>query len=153
VVFDGTVNVPLKTVTGTLGQTLYATVRSINNAGIESTTASQSAGATVLLDPAGDYDGDGQTNASEEFAGTDPLDNNSVLIVVNIVRLDATTVRLTWQSVPGKDYEIDSSPHVLTPFTYLSGPIPAAGATTSFNDTAATGARKYYKVRVVESGS
>ncbi len=84
------------------------------------------------------------------MAGTDPLNATSVFVVLKITRENATTVRLTWSSVAGKQYEVLSSPDLLTPFTNLSGPtpVPAAGASTSCDDSTATGARRFYEVRV-----
>ena len=50
--------VPLSgTVTNTYGQTLYARVRAISNAGVEGPASPNSTG-TILLDPNGDYDGE-----------------------------------------------------------------------------------------------
>ena len=151
VLFDGTAAGGSKTVTAAFGQTLYALVRAINNAGIESATASSSAGGTIALDPAGDQDGDGQRNDSEDFAGTSPLDGASLFKIVQAARLSASSVQLTWSSVPGKQYEVLATGSLAQTFLNISGatPIPAAGATTTYTDGSATGGTKFYKVRVL----
>ena len=149
--FDGTVTGTSKTITGTLGQTFYATVRSINNAGIESTSSINSAFGTTLLDPLGDIDGDGMNSGSEDVAGTNPLSNSSVLRVTNSSRPTSTSFYVTWSSVPGKTYRVQASTTLESnSFTDISGDIPAsAGATTSYSDLGANGLWKFYRVRVV----
>ena len=151
VLFDGNVATASKTVTAAFGQTLYAMVKAVNNAGIESVAASVSGGGTIALDPAGDQDGDGQRNDSEDLAGTSPLDSASLFKIVQTTRLSASSVQLTWSSVPGRQYEVLAASGVAQTFGNISGapPIPAAGATTSYTDTAATGTAKFYKVRIV----
>ena len=123
----------------------------IYNAGIESTTASSSAGGTIALDPAGDQDGDGQRNDNEDFAGTSPLDSASLFKITQATRLSANSVQLIWSSVPGKQYEVLATPSLAQVFVNISGatPIPAAGASTNYTDSSATGGAKYYKVRVL----
>ena len=151
VLFDGNVTGASKTVTAAFGQTLYATVKAVNNAGIESTAASSSAGGTIALDPAGDQDGDGQRNDSEDLAGTSPLDSAALFKIVQTTRLSASSVQLTWSSVAGKQYEVLATGNLAQAFVNISGvtPLPATGATTNYTDNAATGAAKFYKVRVV----
>ena len=151
VLFDGNVAGASKTVTAAFGQTLYATVKAVNNAGIQSVAASASSGGTIALDPAGDQDGDGQRNDSEDLAGTSPLDSASLFKITQTTRLSASSVQLMWSSVPGRQYEVLAASGVAQTFVNISGatPIPAAGATTSYTDTGATGAAKFYKVRVV----
>ncbi len=151
VLFDGNVTTPSKTVTASFGQTLFATMKAVNNAGIESSTASASSGGTIALDPADDQDGDGQRNDSEDLAGTSPLDSASLFKIVQTTRLSASSVQLTWSSVPGKQYEVLATGNLAQAFVNISGatPLPAAGATTAYTDTGATGAAKFYKVRVV----
>ena len=82
--------------------TLYAEVSALNNASIEGALSGSSAG-TILLDPNGDYDRDGMSNAKEDIAGTNPLDANSVLRIVNLS--NAASV-LTWTSVSGRNYQV-----------------------------------------------
>ncbi len=151
VVFDGTVTGAAKTVTAAFGQTLFAKVTAISNAGIASGTASSSSGGTLVLDPAGDQDGDGQRNDSEDIAATDPLDPASHFKIVQTTRLSASSVRVTWSSVPGRQYEVLAAGDLAQLFLNISGasPIPSGGATTEYTDNSATGGARFYKVRVV----
>ncbi len=150
VLFDGTVTGASKTVTAAFGQTLFAKVTTISNAGIASGTSSSS-GGTLVLDPAGDQDGDGQRNDSEDIAATDPLDPASLFKIVQAARLSAGSVRLTWSSAPGRQYEVLAAGDLSQSFVNISGasPIPSGGATTEYTDDSATGGAKFYKVRLV----
>ena len=149
-VFNGAVgNVTSRSVTGATGQTLYARVVSINNAGIESSVSSEST-PVKLLSAAGDEDADGMVNGAEDTAGTDPLDRGSVLKVTATARPSATSFTVTWSSVPGKTYRVQASADLLAAFADISGDLPASGgATTAFTDNTAGPGRKFYRVRVV----
>jgi hypothetical protein len=144
-------NVTSYTFTGAIGQTVHATIRAINNAGIKGSPTSASSDAR-LLSVAGDEDGDGMSNGSEETAGTDPLDGVSVFRITRISPQSATAVRLEWSSVAGIRYEVRATSDLAVPFTNVSGPTPitAVGSTTSWTDTAAGDDRKFYQVRVVQ---
>ena len=137
------------TFTAGYGQTVQATVRAISNAGVLGAPSAASSG-TVVLDPAGDQDGDGTSNAAEEIAGTNPLSGASVFKIIAAARPDASTVQLTWSSAPGIQYEVLATTGLALPFSNISGPtaIPATGAATNYTDNAA-GGRKFYKIRVV----
>ena len=56
------------------------------------------------MDPDGDEDGDGQTNAMEDLAGTDPFDPESDLEVT--MDLLGDDVDVQWDSIPGKRYRL-----------------------------------------------
>ncbi len=151
------------TFTGSLGTVYYATITAVSSAGVSATTSGSSdAGApnpasgttpVILLDPAGDEDDDGRSNGDEDVAGTDPLDGESKLEVLSISK-PGGTVQLTYSSVPGRIYTIESS-------TALSGWGPedepdgedfvaGAGATTTFTDLNPGPTRKFYRVRVTK---
>ena len=147
VIFDGLVAGTSKTVTAAFGQTIFCTVEAVNNAGIES-AASSSAAGTLVLDPVADQDGDGQSNASEDFAGTNPLSAASVFRITQAARVDAGTVTVTWSSIAGVQYEVLATGDLAQPFTHLAGPITASATTTAYTDSAAGGSAKFYKVRV-----
>ncbi len=98
-----------------------------------------------------DSDGDGMTDADEVIAGTNPADPNSVL-KASLVK-EAGGYRVTWASVPGKEYAVEFAKNPLGA-EFL--PLPAAqsipaseGPATSFLDTtaAATGTG-YYRVKL-----
>ncbi len=62
------------------------------------------------LPPGGDNDGDGFTNAQESAAGTNPLDALSHPAVLGIAPWPDSLVRLEWNSVVGKRYQVVSRP-------------------------------------------
>lgn len=151
VVFNALVgNVTTYTVTNVSpGQTLYARVIAVNNAGVEGTPSTASVG-TPVLDPNADADGDGQSNAAEDLAGTNLFDATSSLRVTGTVRNAATgTVQITWTSVAGKQYQVEVTNNLTTgSYTALPGVITASTATTSYTDSAAP-APRFYRIRVV----
>ncbi len=101
-------------------------------------------------DPNLDSDNDGQSDAAEAIAGTDPNDPNSVFALTSALRT-GDGVELTWSSVDGKEYVIEYST-TLEPDSWVEVSAEAAtGASTSFtdNDAARTGEPNgYYRVRV-----
>ncbi|MFM2295680.1 MAG: hypothetical protein RLZZ350_2093 [Verrucomicrobiota bacterium] len=143
-IFNGTVSVTNAAVVGSYGQTLFARVAAVNNAGIESAFSPASA-ALLVLDPAADSDGDGRSNASELAAGTNPLDANSVFKVLSFT----VAHQLTWSSVVGKTYTVLATTNILSGFTAVSSNLTATAANTSFTDSTATNATKFYRVQVL----
>ena len=132
------------TVTNSLGATLYAQVSAINNAGIEGAFSSASVG-TILLDPNGDYDHDGMSNANEDFAGTNPLDSNSVFRVLSLTGSNL----LTWSSVAGKTYRVWTASNPATAFSPVSTVVTGNGPTASYLDSSATNLNRFYRVNVL----
>src|SRR6185436_729492 len=143
-VFDAIITGTFATVSNFYGATLYARVTAVNNAGIESFPSANSAG-TVLLDPVADSDSDGMSNASEDLAGTNPLDATSLLRILSLEhgRL------LPWASVSNKTYPGFARVVIETNFVPISGVITATASTTSYLDTAATDIQKFYRVNVL----
>jgi hypothetical protein len=142
---DTTTSATTTTAVGSYGQTLYAKVSAINNAGVEGAFSPVSSGVLVL-DPAADSDGDGQSNAAEVLAGTNPLDPGSVL---RILSATLSPLQLTWSSVSGKTYTVMATPSLASNFTALSGVIQATAATANYTDTLATNPAKFYRVKLV----
>jgi hypothetical protein len=130
--------------TNTYGQTLYARVSAINNAGIEGAFSPNSAG-TILLDPNGDYDHDGMSNAAEDIAGTNPLDANSVLRILSLAGGD----QLTWSSISGKTYRVLATSDIATSFVPVSGVVTAAGPTVAYLGSPATNSARFYRVNAL----
>lgn len=79
--------------------------------------------------PSEDSDGDGMSNGAEFLAGTDPIDSHSVLRL-HVERSPHGTV-LTWNTVPGLLYQVESSG--LPPTVWQS--VGAARIARSTSDT------------------
>ena len=151
VIFNGLVgNVTSYTITNAApGETLYAQVDALNNAGVEGPLSTASAG-TPVLDPNGDADGDGVTNAAEDLAGTNPLDPASYFHVQSVMRSSTNgNVQVTWSSVPGKSYQVQFSPDLSAgSFTAISSVINATAATTTYLAQPST-KNGFYRVTIV----
>lgn len=133
----------------TFGSVVYARVLQINNAGIEGSYSTSSA-AIEVLDPTGDRDGDGQNNAAEQAAGTNPLDRSS-LFKTTATAVVGDEVSITISSIPGKIYQLESSTS-LAPGSWapVGDPVEATGASTVLIHPAGGGdSRRFYRVRVI----
>ena len=100
-----------------------------------------------VLDPAGDDDGDGMNNSAEDVAGTNPLSSNSLLRITAVVRATSTTLSVTWDSIAGKGYQLESAPTPGGSYTSVGSPLTATGSSTS--ETVAASASAFYRVRVL----
>jgi len=144
-IFAAPVTGTVQQVSGALGQTLYARLSVVNNAGIEGPPGPASAGV-LLLDSATDQDADGMNNVSEASAGTDPLNSTSLLRILSTGNGGQS---LTWSSVPGKNYQVLSATNLTSGFNPLSGVLPSGGATTTYTNPAAPGTSLFYRVAVL----
>jgi len=103
-------------------------------------------------DAALDADGDGASNANEFRAGTVPNNAASVFRIVSVQR-ESQSVRLTWSTVGGKSYFVQTNGILSNNFADLSQLINVAGpgeSTTNLLDAGATtnAAVRYYRVRL-----
>ena len=89
-----------------------------------------------------DTDGDGQADAIEFIAGTDPRSASA-----RFRALPGTSPgSVSWNSTPGRSYTIWSSPD-LTAWSPSASGIPAAiGATTSWTDPAPAAVKTFYRI-------
>ena len=129
------------------GQILMVTVQAVNPSdnSVGGGTSGQS--TITVIDPAGDNDGDGMINSAEDIAGTNPLSSSSILHVTSIVRTPPTSLSVTWSSVAGKAYQLETAS--LPNGTYISvGPVVNA-TNTSTNETISASTPAFYRVRVV----
>ena len=62
-----------------------------------------------MIDPAGDDDGDGMNNAWEDMAATNPFSSASILRITGISRIQPSSLSVTWSSVNGKTYQLESA--------------------------------------------
>ena len=146
---DAQTSTTTQTVSVAYGTTVYARVQQTNNAGIHGAYSSASA-AVIALDPATDNDGDGQSNAAEQTASTNPLSNTSVLRATATV-ISGNSVTVTVATVIGKAYQLETST-TLAPqsWTSVGSPVAASGDFTNFVDPAGAGAAKrFYRAKVV----
>lgn len=138
-----------QSVTAPYGTTLYASISQINNAGIAGPYSSASA-AVLTLEPLADNDGDGQPNASEHTAGTDPRSSISVL-KATASTLSGDDVTITVATVAGKNYQLETSVLLTAPsWSPLGDPVSATGPSTTFTHTGGAGdPKRFYRIRVV----
>lgn len=78
--------------------------------------------AAPLLDP----DGDGHTNAFENLAGIDPTSAASFFRVTQSM-LSANSFHLTFPTVPGRSYQLQSSANLANPWTSIGSPTAGTG--------------------------
>ncbi len=100
---------------------------------------------------AGDADGDGQSNAAEQAAGTIPNDGTSVLTITLADRTGNLT-NLTFNSVAGKKYIAQTTADltVVNSWTDIGAEIAAAGTSTTIASLPDGGGTKhYFRVRLV----
>ncbi len=145
-IFDGTTTGNELNVSAPFGM-VFATVRQVSAAGIAGGAGSAS---ILVLDPSGDEDGDGQSNAAEFVAGTNPLDSASALRVATI-EFSGSNVILSVATVPGKTYQVETSTNLRIGSWELGGsPVLANSERTELSvpDTA-NDPHRFYRVRVV----
>jgi hypothetical protein len=73
----------------------------------KASTPSNPSPSVRSLSSNGDDDGDGQTNADELIAGTDPLNANSRFAIETILATPTGTT-LTWTALPGRTYTVEA---------------------------------------------
>ncbi|GAA5118826.1 autotransporter-associated beta strand repeat-containing protein [Luteolibacter yonseiensis] len=99
--------------------------------------------------PDGDDDGDGQDNAVEYLAGTNPSSGIS-RFAATLSPLDDTRFALSWPSIPGKIYQIQTSGILLdgwSPLTTVPG--SAAPAKSTSYSVVRTGGGMFYRVAII----
>lgn len=103
--------------TGAHGDELYAYVLPISAANIEG-TASSSSNPVSLINPDGDLDSDGMSNADEETAGTNFNDSSSKFEIVESIVEETEQFTLSWPSVIGISYAVQSKETLTAPSWY-----------------------------------
>ena len=135
------------TLYGAAGQTLTVTVQSVNPNDNNMTGPASSPVDIKLIDPNGDDDGDGTTNGDEDTAATNPFDPASVFQVLNIARPDSSHVSVTWSSVNGKTYQLQTSSTPGSGYLDIGPQITANDA--SSNEAVSATLPGFYRVRVL----
>jgi len=98
--------------------------------------------------PAGDKDGDGQTNEAEYLARTHPGNSSSVFKITAISQASGET-EVEWAAIPGLNYAVDSRPSLIASnwqeiyFGTALDPLEAVIETTG------TTTQRIYRIRLV----
>lgn len=109
---------------------------------------------TLARDGAGDFDGDGRTDLQEFRAGTNPADDASVLRVMTLSALGASSTTVFWSAAPGRTYRVQFKSAVNdSAWTELAGDVVAAGTTGSKVDSAPASGQRFYRVLLVEEAA
>lgn len=98
--------------------------------------------------PAGDHDGDGQSNASELLTGTNPASGTS-MFAATAVPAPSDKILLSWPSVPGRIYRIESAASPAGPWTTASSVPAAASPATSTSvevDRSPSSGASFYRI-------
>ena len=104
----------------------------------------------AVENPNQDTDGDGQTDADETSAGTNPQDPQSNFRVLG-VSPSASGLEVSWSSVAGKRYILEYSASLPANTWQTITTTDSGGATTSFTDTDSgrtQAAAGYYRMRL-----
>jgi hypothetical protein len=123
------------------------TVTALNpNDPSKTSVASTSSPSVRSLTASGDEDNDGQNNADELIAGTDPL-NPSSRFAIKTIEASPGGFTLTWTPVPGKTYTVEACED-LSIGDWL--PIPNATGLTNgtYTDSVISPLRKFYRLKV-----
>ena len=98
--------------------------------------------------PADDPDGDGQSNAVEYLAGTDP-NSGASRFTASMLPAGGNQFTLGWPSVPGKTYAIETSADLAGAWVQLvSLPASDSPATTTSYPVTSSGSQRFYRVRL-----
>ena len=100
----------------------------------------------------GDLDSDGLSNYGEYLAGTDPQDATSALSM-RVSFSGTNMLRLSWQAVPGKKYQIEvseSAAGIFAPLPAANSPRVAQSSEENVVESLASGSgSRFYRVRLV----
>lgn len=100
--------------------------------------------------PEQDPDGDGFVNRREAVMGSDPTKTSSVNWRINSVKLSAQGTAVSWESAPGRKYQVYARENLAGTSWQAVGPIvTGAGESGQFLDTRPTDSLRFYQVRDV----
>ena len=130
---------------GLTPDTYTFTVTALNpNDPSKASTPSSPSPSVRSLSSTGDEDGDGQTNADELIAGTDPLNPNSRFAIETILATPTGTT-LTWTRVVGRTYTVEARDD-LSSGVWV--PIATGLTTGSYTDSAGLPSKRFYRLVV-----
>ncbi|HTR42951.1 MAG TPA: choice-of-anchor Q domain-containing protein, partial [Pseudomonadales bacterium] len=90
-------------------------------------------------------DGSGFNVYQKWVAGLNPTNSASVLVMLPVTTTNTVSgITITWQSVSGINYNLQSTTNILVPFSTIQSNIIGNAGTTSFIDTSATNGTPYF---------
>ncbi len=152
---DGVAQPPIYT-SGTSGQisaspgrTVIVTVQTLNPSDSSVTGPSSSPVTLKFIDPNGDDDADGITNAAEDYAGTNPFDPNSIFRITSVTHAGTNAISVTWNSVPGKTYQIETAGAPNGSYVTTGMPAAITATTASTTQTVTATPPAFFRVRII----
>jgi hypothetical protein len=100
--------------------------------------------------PTDDPDSDGASNFDEFRAGTNPSSDSSLLSVTILRAILSERVVISWDSVLGKRYQVESTSDVSLPWEALGNPVEASSPATSVAYAAPNIPPAFYRVRLLD---
>jgi Tol biopolymer transport system component len=102
-------------------------------------------------DGSGDFDQDHLTDRQEFLAGTNPINDTSVLRVLSLTAVRDGTTTVLWSSVPGRTYRVQFKDSVADPSWQDVAGAVLAGASTASKSVPAepTSGQRFYRVLCV----
>jgi hypothetical protein len=106
--------------------------------------------STLSRDGAGDFDGDGTTDAEEYRATTDPTNADSILRVLTLSVIGSGTTKLIWSASPGRTYQLQFKEDAgESPWIDLGAPVVSVGSTgTAFDLAGDEIEKRFYRVSI-----
>ena len=93
-----------------------------------------------------DWDGDGLTNRGELYAGTDPTNALSSLVVRDLYRSPDGLPALDWDSVSNRNYTIQKATTLPGAWNTIAAGLPATAPANVYTDSVGTVREAYYRV-------
>jgi len=119
------------------------------NDGLNWRASWENGGSPGWLGAGPDTDGDGQPDGWEILFGTNPNDRNSRYAAAVTKNLSNQPV-ITWPSIPGQNYRVESSPDLDAPTWQLLATVVDTGTYT--DQSVPLPERRFYRVRALPAG-
>jgi hypothetical protein len=107
------------------------------------------------LAPGGDADGDGETNAEEAAAGTNPFEPTILIKITNLAR-DGDGVHVTFPTEQGKRYQLQAAAALTgapNDWVDVGSPLAPNGGNLTATDPNPSATEDYYRVKVLDVDS
>jgi hypothetical protein len=96
--------------------------------------------------PEADPDNDGFVNRREEAMGSDPTDRQSVAYRLTRIRMTLSGTEVTWESAPGRRYQLWRRETLSTPWLAVGSPVVAVGETSTLTDGTPASTERFYRI-------